>query len=89
MRAVLAPLRRGRADPTLQITAEGTVWRTGTTPDGAATIALRRLSCGQVRATAWGPGAGWMLDGLDEDDRRRAIDRSKPINFHVNFSAFM
>ena len=64
MRAVLAPLRRGRADPTLQITAEGTVWRTGTTPDGAATIALRRLSCGQVRATAWGPGAGWMLDGV-------------------------
>jgi 3-methyladenine DNA glycosylase/8-oxoguanine DNA glycosylase len=64
VRALLAPLRRGRADPTLQISADGTVWRTGTTPDGPATLALRRLSCGQLRATAWGPGAGWMLDGL-------------------------
>jgi 3-methyladenine DNA glycosylase/8-oxoguanine DNA glycosylase len=64
MRTLLAPLRRGRADPTLQVTPDGTVWRTGTTPAGAATVALRRLPCGQVRATAWGPGAGWMLDGL-------------------------
>lgn len=64
MRAVLAPLRRGRADPAMQTTPDGTVWHTGTTPDGPATVALRRLSCGQVRASAWGPGAGWMLDGL-------------------------
>lgn len=64
LRALLAPLRRGRADPTLQLTPEGTAWRTGTTPEGPATVAIRRLSCGQVRATAWGPGAGWMLDGL-------------------------
>lgn len=64
IRGLLAPLRRGRGDPTLQVTADGTVWRTGTTPDGPATLALHRLSCGQVRATAWGPGAGWMLDGV-------------------------
>jgi 3-methyladenine DNA glycosylase/8-oxoguanine DNA glycosylase len=64
MHAVLAPLRRGRGDPTLRVTPDGTVWRTGTTPAGVATIALRRLPCGQVCATAWGPGAGWMLDGL-------------------------
>jgi 3-methyladenine DNA glycosylase/8-oxoguanine DNA glycosylase len=64
MWALLAPLRRGRADPTLQVGQDGTVWRASTTPDGAATLALRRLGCGQVRATAWGPGAGWMLDGL-------------------------
>jgi len=64
LRGLLAPLRRGHADPTLQLSPDGTVWRTSTTPDGPATLALRRLSCGQVRATAWGPGAGWMLDGL-------------------------
>jgi 3-methyladenine DNA glycosylase/8-oxoguanine DNA glycosylase len=64
MRALLAPLRRGRADPAMQTSPDGTVWRTGTTPDGPATVALRRLSCGQVRATSWGPGAGWMLDRL-------------------------
>jgi 3-methyladenine DNA glycosylase/8-oxoguanine DNA glycosylase len=64
IRGCLAPLRRGRADPTLQFTAEGAVWRTGTTPDGPATMALRRLSSGQIRATAWGPGAGWMLHGV-------------------------
>src|SRR5215204_4634234 len=64
IRAVLAPLRRGRADPTLQVSPEGSIWRTGTTPDGPATVALRRLGCGQVRASGWGPGAGWMLDGL-------------------------
>ena len=64
IRGLLAPLRRGQGDPTLQVTPDGTVWRTSTTPDGAATLALRRLACGQVRATAWGPGAGWMIDGV-------------------------
>jgi 3-methyladenine DNA glycosylase/8-oxoguanine DNA glycosylase len=64
MHALLAPLRRGRGDPTLQVTPDGTVWRTGTTPAGAATVAMRRSPAGQVHATGWGPGAGWMLDGL-------------------------
>jgi 3-methyladenine DNA glycosylase/8-oxoguanine DNA glycosylase len=64
VRGLLAPLRRGRGDPTLQVADDGTVWRTGTTPEGAATLALRRLPCGQVHATAWGPGAGWILDGV-------------------------
>src|SRR3712207_6939265 len=35
-RGLLAPLRRGRGDLTLQVAADGTVWRTGTTPEGAA-----------------------------------------------------
>lgn len=64
IRGVLAPLYRGRADPTLRFAADGTVWRTGTTPDGPATLALHRLPSGSVQATAWGPGAGWMLDGV-------------------------
>ena len=41
---VLAPLRRGRGDPTWRSAGEGSaIWRTGTTPDGHATTRLRRL----------------------------------------------
>ncbi len=79
LRAVLAPLRRGRGDPTMRVDAEGTVWRAGTTPAGAATLALRRDHGGgdhggTVHASAWGPGAAWALDGVpallgaDDDD---------------------
>lgn len=74
VRAVLAPLRRGRGDPTMRVDADGTVWRAGSTPDGPATLALRRDDDGMVHATGWGPGAGWALDGVpallgaDDDD---------------------
>ncbi|MEO7195568.1 MAG: DNA-3-methyladenine glycosylase 2 family protein [Pseudonocardiaceae bacterium] len=72
--AVLAPLRRGRGDPTMRVDADGTVWRAGSTPAGAATLALRRADGAAVQATGWGPGAAWALDGLpallgaDDDD---------------------
>ena len=62
--AVLAPLRRGRGDPTMRVDADGSVWRAGTTPDGAVTLLLRRNPGGAVHATGWGPGAQWALDGL-------------------------
>ncbi|MGH3940683.1 MAG: DNA-3-methyladenine glycosylase family protein [Pseudonocardiaceae bacterium] len=74
VRAVLAPLRRGRGDPTMRVDSDGTVWRAGTTPDGPATLALRRSGGVEVHATGWGPGAGWALDGVptllgaDDDD---------------------
>jgi 3-methyladenine DNA glycosylase/8-oxoguanine DNA glycosylase len=56
----LAPLCRGAGDPTQQVAADGAVWRTARTPDGAATM---RITVGPegVRARAWGPGAQWML----------------------------
>lgn len=71
---MLAPLRRGRGDPTMRVDADGTVWRAGSTPAGAATLALRRADGAAVQATGWGPGAAWALDGLpallgaDDDD---------------------
>ncbi|MBV9140877.1 MAG: DNA-3-methyladenine glycosylase 2 family protein [Pseudonocardiales bacterium] len=74
LRAVLAPLRRGRGDPTMRVDAEGTVWRAGSTPAGAATLALRRSTDGTVHATGWGPGVAWTLHqlpallGADDDD---------------------
>ncbi len=63
LRAVLAPLRRGRGDPTLRVGEDGVLWRVGTTPQGPATLALHRVD-GEVHARAWGGGAGWTLDGL-------------------------
>jgi 3-methyladenine DNA glycosylase/8-oxoguanine DNA glycosylase len=72
---LLVPLRRGKGDPTLRPDPErGVWWRAATTPDGAATLALRRCSAGTVDADAWGPGAAWALDGVpallgaDDDD---------------------
>ncbi len=77
VRALLAPLRRGKGDPTLRTETDasggaGVLWRTTHTPDGPATLALSRRD-GVVHARAWGPGAGWVLDGVpallgDEDD---------------------
>jgi 3-methyladenine DNA glycosylase/8-oxoguanine DNA glycosylase len=71
---VLAPLRRGRGDPTMRVDADGTVWRSSSTPEGAVTLALHREGDGAVHATGWGPGAEWALEGLpallgaDDDD---------------------
>ncbi|MGE3285555.1 MAG: DNA-3-methyladenine glycosylase [Pseudonocardia sp.] len=63
--ATLVPLRRGRGDPTWRSAADGAaIWRTSTTPDGAATLRLSRRVDGVVVAAAWGPGAPWVLDGL-------------------------
>lgn len=60
---VLGPLRRGGGDPTWR--ADGSaIWRTGTTPDGPATLRLHRRSDGTVVTQAWGPGAAWTLDGI-------------------------
>ncbi|MFD6891608.1 DNA-3-methyladenine glycosylase family protein [Streptomyces sp. NPDC059957] len=60
----LGPLRRGPADPTFRATA-GAVWRASRTPAGPVTLRVARDGAG-VTATAWGPGAGWVLDGLPE-----------------------
>jgi 3-methyladenine DNA glycosylase/8-oxoguanine DNA glycosylase len=63
--AVLAPLRRGRGDPTWRSAGEGSaVWRAGTTPDGSATMRVHRRDDGTVVADAWGAGAAWSLEGL-------------------------
>jgi 3-methyladenine DNA glycosylase/8-oxoguanine DNA glycosylase len=62
---LLLPLRRGRGDPTLRSdTSLGSWWRAATTEAGPATGALRREANGAVLATAWGPGADVVLDGV-------------------------
>jgi 3-methyladenine DNA glycosylase/8-oxoguanine DNA glycosylase len=60
----LSPLRRGRADPSYRVDASG-LWRTTTTPLGPATLHLSGAA-GEVRATAWGPGAEWCIESVPE-----------------------
>lgn len=72
LRTVLGPLARGSGDPTMRVAATAAV-RASMTPDGPGTIDIR-VAGAQLRATAWGPGAGHLIDGLpaalglDDDD---------------------
>lgn len=62
----LAPLGRGPYDPTTTWDTGG-LWRTWRTPEGAATIRIRRSpSEGGVAAAAWGPGADWAIGQVPE-----------------------
>jgi 3-methyladenine DNA glycosylase/8-oxoguanine DNA glycosylase len=82
VRGLLAPLRRGAADPTQRFT-DGGMWRTTTTPDGPATLLLQRRADGTVVATAWGPGAERVLAGvpalLGADDRPEEFTAHHPL----------
>ncbi|WP_406318511.1 DNA-3-methyladenine glycosylase 2 family protein [Streptosporangium sp. NBC_01639] len=68
----LHPHRRGGGDPAWRKTSDGAIWRTSRTPDGPATLRVTARS-GHVAGTAWGPGAGWLLEtlpamlGVDDD----------------------
>ncbi|GAA3017257.1 DNA-3-methyladenine glycosylase family protein [Actinokineospora globicatena] len=59
---VLRPLRRGAGDPAFRLDPSG-AWLAATTDDGPGTLFLTRSSA-EVQATAWGPGAGVLLDGV-------------------------
>lgn len=60
----MGPLRRGRADPTIRLGADG-AWRAWRTHDGPATVQLRVVG-GAVEARAWGPGASCALDAAPD-----------------------
>jgi 3-methyladenine DNA glycosylase/8-oxoguanine DNA glycosylase len=59
--AVLGGLRQGRGDPTFGRDPDGTIWRGIRTPQGVSTVALVMVPGTGVHATAWGPGAEWVL----------------------------
>ncbi len=61
--AVVGIFRRGGADPTSRRDDHGW-WFAWRTPDGPVTLRLQVPSpvSEVVTATAWGPGAGWMLE---------------------------
>lgn len=62
LRQTLAPLAAGRFDPTQRFGASDVV-RASRTPEGPATLWLRRTGERRLAARAWGPGAAWMLAG--------------------------
>lgn len=62
----LAPLSRGRRDPTMRIDADGSWWRATWTPLGAATTHFERLASGELRVRAWGDGAAWAIDAAPD-----------------------
>ncbi|MBM7770055.1 3-methyladenine DNA glycosylase/8-oxoguanine DNA glycosylase [Actinokineospora baliensis] len=59
---VLRPLRRGSSDPAFRQDTAG-AWLAANTADGPGTLLLTRAA-EDVTATAWGPGAVTLLDGL-------------------------
>ena len=75
--ATLAPLRRGTGDPAHRVDASGRFWWACATPAGDGTMAIQGRGTA-VTATAWGPGAGWLLDRLPallgENDDWSALD---------------
>jgi hypothetical protein len=72
LRMVLGPLVRGSGDPTIRV-APGAAIRASATPEGPGTIEIR-VAGTAILASAWGPGADWLLEclpaalGLDDDD---------------------
>jgi 3-methyladenine DNA glycosylase/8-oxoguanine DNA glycosylase len=63
VRLVLSVHRRGSRDPAYRADASGAVWRTVLTPGGPGTLRVAGHDA-RVTATAWGPGAGWLLETL-------------------------
>jgi 3-methyladenine DNA glycosylase/8-oxoguanine DNA glycosylase len=63
----LGGLRRGAGDPAHRSAADGSVWRASRTPEGVTTLRLGvRRADGTVEATAWGPGAAWILERVPD-----------------------
>ncbi|WP_313819567.1 DNA-3-methyladenine glycosylase family protein [Actinomadura rubrobrunea] len=74
LRTTLDPHRRGPHDPAFRVDADGAIWRASFTPDGPGTLRLRMrrdasgngVSGDVVEATAWGPGADALLEGVPD-----------------------
>jgi 3-methyladenine DNA glycosylase/8-oxoguanine DNA glycosylase len=66
--SVLGVHRRGYGDPAFQVDQAGAIWRACLTPAGAGTLRVTWQSDARlgtiVDATAWGPGADWLLDAV-------------------------
>jgi 3-methyladenine DNA glycosylase/8-oxoguanine DNA glycosylase len=61
----LGTLVRGAGDPTHRRLPDGGLWRTCRTPAGPASLHLV-VSGDEVVASAWGPGAGWVVDAVPD-----------------------
>lgn len=65
--AALSVVRRGAGDPTWRADGRAALWKAWRTPQGPVTVHLAECAAAStVRARAWGPGAGWVLDALPQ-----------------------
>ena len=62
----LAPLSRGRGDPTQQRAADGALWRTSLMATGPVSYRLAQRGLHEVHCAAWGPGAEELVAGLPD-----------------------
>lgn len=60
----LSPLRRGPGDPTFQLGADRSIWRTSLLATGAVTTRITRSSPNTVSAQIWGDGGEEFAAGL-------------------------
>ena len=80
LRLTLAPLCRGRGDPSMRLAGDG-VWRATRTPDGPAAVHLA-LRDDVVHVEAWGRGSDWALETapavVGEDDDASGFSPQHP-----------
>lgn len=62
--ATLAPLRRGRGDPSFQVAADGAIWQISLQSTGPVTARITRSAPDTVDCEAWGDGAAEFADAL-------------------------
>ncbi len=96
--AILSTHRRGAGDPTYVVTTAGHA-RAMRTPQGPVTLLVRAdTGSATVEASAWGPGAEWILDRLPTllgaDDDPTGFEPAHPFlesawrrHRHLRFSA--
>jgi 3-methyladenine DNA glycosylase/8-oxoguanine DNA glycosylase len=71
----LSRLRRGSADPTHHVAADGSLWRTTLMDTGGATMRLTQRGLREITCEAYGPGAAEAVSaapvmlGAGDDDR--------------------
>ncbi len=68
VRSALSVHRRGYGDPAFAVDDSGAIWRACGTPEGAGTVRVAWRAAREpgtvVAASAWGPGAEWLLESL-------------------------
>ena len=78
----LGPLRHGLGDRTIRLAREE-AWLAARTADGPATLHVRSMSDGIIRARAWGDGASHLLESvpalLGEEDAPELLVAHHPV----------
>ncbi len=76
-------LRRGRRDPTHQVAADGSLWRTTLTVDGPASLRFVQSDLHTIHCQAWGAGARVAIDAaqamVGRDDDPVGFDPAHPV----------